>query len=71
MSPKPTRIDEPKRSTSAVEYMGQLRFFLDLRVSTDELKDWSPLRISQFFEGVAMALRALHDYEGNNPGAVQ
>lgn len=38
---------------------GLLAFGIDLRVTGEQMREWEPARIRQFFTGVAMAIDAL------------
>lgn len=40
------------------ELQGFTRFYIGVNVSESELRDWSPQRITTFFEGIAKVIKA-------------
>jgi hypothetical protein len=43
---------------------GKLKFYIEIAVTLDEMKDWPPERIAAFFRGLATALKARYDEGG-------
>lgn len=44
--------------TGLNELQGFTRFYIGVNVSMDEVRDWSPSRITNFFEGIAKVITA-------------
>lgn len=40
------------------ELEGFTRFYIGVNVSVDEMKSWSPQKITEFFQGIAMVIGA-------------
>lgn len=48
----------PMPMTGLNDVNGFTRFYIGVNLSMDEVKEWSPQRITQFFEGIAKVIGA-------------
>lgn len=43
------------------EINGLTRFYIDTKITSQEMSEWAPARISMFFRGIAEAIKAAGD----------
>lgn len=56
--PKALRASPPPISFGVASVEGRAQFYIGVNISADELSEWSPHRIEQFFNGIARIITA-------------